>query len=186
MSDRAIVWRRADKPGHEFCTLVKTETGAKLTGVAVLSNDATPYCLQYKIDCDSRWRTIFCHVTGYVGRKTVALDIRQEGEKWLMNGLEIPELTKEVEDIDLGFSPATNMLPIRRLALKVGEHAAVRVAWLRFPEFTLEPLDQTYTRLSPDIYRYESGGGTFRRDLKVDDAGMVIDYPELWYAESRA
>jgi hypothetical protein len=35
-------------------------------------------------------------------------------------------------DIDLGFSPSTNLLPIRRLTLAVGEAATVRAAWLPF------------------------------------------------------
>ncbi|MFL5570569.1 MAG: putative glycolipid-binding domain-containing protein [Gemmatimonadaceae bacterium] len=183
MTDRAIVWRRTDKPGHEFCTLAKTETGVKLTGVAVLSNDGTPCCLQYTIDCDSQWRTQLCRLSGYIGKHGFTLDIRHEGENWLLNGVEVPEVAGS-EDIDLGFSPSTNLLPIRRLALEVGGSANVRAAWLRFPELTVEPLEQVYTRLGPDSYRYESGGGAFRRDLKVDERGIVVDYPEIWNAES--
>ena len=102
-----------------------------------------------------------------------------------MNGLEMPEVSGAA-DIDLGFSPSTNLLPIRRLGLKVGEQAAVRAAWVRFPELTLELLEQTYARLTEDSYRYESGNGTVRRDLKVDETGFVLEYPELWRAESRA
>ena len=185
MTDKAIAWQRIDKPGHEYCTLARTEGGAKLTGVAILSNDATPCCLQYKIDCDSQWRTLVCHVTGYMGKKAVALDIRREGEQWLMNGLEMPEVSG-AEDIDLGFSPSTNLLPIRRLGLKVGEQAAVRAAWVRFPELTLELLEQSYARVAEDSYHYESGNGGVRRDLKVDETGFVLEYPELWHAESRA
>ncbi|PYO47835.1 MAG: hypothetical protein DMD72_09100, partial [Gemmatimonadetes bacterium] len=79
---------------------------------------------------------------------------------------------------------STNLLPIRRLALKVGDRAVVQAAWVRFPEFTLELLEQTYTRLDDNTYRYESGNGAFRRDLKVDESGLVLDYPGLWSAES--
>ena len=82
------------------------------------------------------------------------------------------------------YGPATNLIPIRRLALKAGESAAVQAAWVRFPEFSLELLEQSYARLDDDTYRYESGGGKFRRDLKVDASGLVLDYPELWSAES--
>ena len=107
-----------------------------------------------------------------------------------MNGVDVPAVSGS-EDIDLGFSPSTNLLPIRRLALKVGEHAAVRAAWVRFPELTLELLEQSYTRIASDCYRYESaggsdGGGAFQRDLKVDENGFVLEYPDLWYAESHA
>jgi hypothetical protein len=183
MTDVAIAWRRADKPGHEFCTLARTETGAKLTGVAVVSNDGTPCCLQYMIDCDSQWRTLLCRLTGYIGKRGITVDIRREGTEWMINGVEVPEVSGS-EDIDLGFSPSTNLLPIRRLALQVGEKADVRAAWVRFPELTLELLEQSYMRIADDCYRYESGGGAFRRDLKVDENGFVVDYPDLWYAES--
>lgn len=38
----------------------------------------------------------------------------------------------ECVDIDLNFSPSTNLLPIRRFDLSVGASAIVRAAWLRF------------------------------------------------------
>lgn len=104
---------------------------------------------------------------------------------WSIGGTEVPAL-EGCDDIDLGFSPATNLLPIRRLALPVGAHAIVRAAWLRFPELTAEVLVQTYTHVSADRYLYESAGGTFRRELQVDAFGCVLDYPGLWRAEATA
>lgn len=183
MTEVAITWRRFDQPGHEFCTLARSETGAKLTGVAVMAKNGVPCCVQYTIECDAEWRTLLCRINGYIGTKGITHDIRREGTTWLMNGVEIPEVAG-CEDIDLGFSPATNLLPIRRLGLEIGKSAKLNTAWLRFPELTLERLDQSYMRISTECYRYESGGGKFRRDLKVDDRGMVVEYPDLWYAES--
>jgi hypothetical protein len=86
-------------------------------------------------------------------------------------------------DVDLNFSPSTNLLPIRRLNLEVGQQATVRAAWLRFPSFKLEPLEQTYHRLDGETYRYESGGGSFVRELLVDQDGFVLNYPGIWEAE---
>jgi uncharacterized protein len=90
---------------------------------------------------------------------------------------------KGCDDVDLGFTPATNLLPIRRLNLSIGAKAAVRAAWVRFPQLSVEVLDQSYTRLADDRYLYESAGGSFRRELLVDDVGFVLDYPDLWSAE---
>jgi hypothetical protein len=87
-------------------------------------------------------------------------------------------------DIDLNFSPSTNLLPIRRLALAVGESADVNAAWLRFPSFKLEQLPQQYLRLDETTYRYESAGGQFVAELQVDLFGFVIDYPGIWRAEA--
>ena len=79
--------------------------------------------------------------------------------------------------------PIHHLLPIRRLDLAVGVDAEVRAAWLRFPSFTLEPLPQVYRRLSEEVYRYESAGGAFVRDLTVDTAGFVTLYPGLFEPE---
>ena len=89
-------------------------------------------------------------------------------------------------DIDLNFSPSTNLLPIRRFSPKGGERVAVRAAWLRFPSFKLEPLEQTYSHLADDLYRYESAGGSFVAELRVSAAGFPMDYAGIWRAEATA
>ena len=55
----------------------------------------------------------------------------------------------------------------------------VRAAWLKFPSFELEPLSQVYLRIDASTYMYESGGGQFTVDLKVDPFGFVTNYPEI-------
>ncbi len=82
----------------------------------------------------------------------------------------------------MNFSPSTNLIPVRRLDLAIGESAEVKAAWLRFPEFKLEPLQQQYRRLDEFSYRYTSAGGQFVADLKFNWAGFVVDYPDLWMA----
>jgi hypothetical protein len=106
------------------------------------------------------------------------------GRRWSLNG----RLAREVEgcdDVDLNFSPSTNALPIRRLRLKVGGEARVRSAWLRFPQFTLEPLDQVYRRVSATRYAYRSSTG-FRATLDVNRFGLVTRYGSIWKAESES
>ena len=41
---------------------------------------------------------------------------------------------------EMGFSPSTNLVPIRRLSLTVGEEADVKAAWLPFPALVFEGL----------------------------------------------
>src|SRR6185295_168660 len=85
--------------------------------------------------------------------------------------------------LDLNFSPATNLLPIRRLNLDIGQQAEVKAAWLRFPSFELQPLSQVYERLGAFKYRYSSNGGQFTAELTVNHAGFVTNYPQLWEKE---
>jgi hypothetical protein len=181
-----ILWRRLDLPGHEAAALRPIHDGWRLSGVAVLVESNRPCRLEYAITCDAEWQTLRCVVSGFVGAVPVALDlVRAVSGAWRSNGALVREL-EGCDDVDLGFSPSTNLLPIRRLRLAVGASAPVRAAWVRFPELTTEVLEQTYTRLAPDRYLYESAGGTFRRELTVDATGLVLDYPGLWIAEGRA
>ena len=55
--------------------------------------------------------------------------------RWLLNNEPVPS-ARGCLDIDLNFSPSTNLLPVRRLNLTVGHEATVRAAWLRRPDDT--------------------------------------------------
>jgi hypothetical protein len=179
-----ILWRRLDAPGHEVAELVRTPAGWALSGIALVADDGRPCRLEYRIECDAVWQTQRLHLHGHLGGVPVALELTRNAQNdWHADGRRVPELQGCV-DVDLAFSPSTNLLPIRRLELAVGDHAPVRTAWVRFPALNLEVLEQVYTRLGADTYRYESAGGTFRRDLTVSDEGLVTEYPDLWRAEA--
>jgi len=82
-------------------------------------------------------------------------------------------------DVDLAVTPATNTLPIRRLDLGMSKSESVTASWIKFPELTVEPLSQRYTRTAKNIYRYESDTG-FSADIQFDDLGLVVAYPGGW------
>jgi hypothetical protein len=179
-----ILWQRLDMPGHEFCELSATEAGWKLTGVAVFNHDAHPCRVEYDVGCDASWETQCAHISGEIDGAPVNLSITRAPDRaWSANGVQLPAVHGCI-DVDLGFSPSTNLLPIRRLRLAVGEKAQVNAAWVRFPDLSIEVLSQLYTRTGENTYRYESAGGAFTRDLNVDAAGFVVDYPGLWRREA--
>jgi hypothetical protein len=181
----SILWKRLDVPGHEFAEQRETANGWQLRGVAVFAHADQPCRLEYDIRCDREWQTELVTLGGIVGDAELAMELlRNPAGEWAMNGSKVWELT-DCDDVDLNFSPSTNMLPIRRLGLAEGESARVRAAWVRFPGFTLEVLEQVYTRTGRETYRYESANGRFRRDLTVDAAGFVLEYPDFWRAEAR-
>jgi hypothetical protein len=181
-----VLWKRQDLPGHEACRVLPLDTGWQLAGVAVLAYEGQPCRLDYLIDCDPRWVTQSAAVTGWVGEQTISATVVRDGAGlWQLNGRAVDGVAGCI-DIDLNFSPSTNLLPIRRLNLAIGAKALVRAAWLRFPSFALELLDQSYTRLESRRYRYESAGGRFVTEVTVDDAGLVIDYGDIWSREAPA
>jgi hypothetical protein len=183
MTSVTILWRRLDEPGHEAARLIALDSSWHLTGTAVFAHGGQPCRLDYLIICDSWWRTVSAQVLGWVGAEAIKIDISVDAaRRWRLQGAE----RREVDgcfDVDLNFSPSTNLLPIRRLTLAIGQEAKVRAAWLRFPGLTLEPLEQLYRRLDDVTYRYESAGGRFAVDLQVTAAGFVARYPGFWQAE---
>jgi hypothetical protein len=178
-----ILWRRLDLPGHEVGTLVSTSNGWQLLGTVVFAHDRVPCTLSYVVSCDTRWRTNAAHVSGAFGEREIELNVSVDrARRWRLNGIECPAV-EGCLDIDLGFSPSTNLLPIRRLELAVGQQAEVKAAWLPFPLFRFELLQQIYRRETEGSYRYESDGGAFVRILDVNAAGFVRSYPGLWVEE---
>ena len=182
----SILWRRLDLPGHESARLYSADSRQHLTGTAAFLHDHQPCRLDYLVVCDSEWRTLSTRVAGWVGDEEVAIEVVADpAGHWQLNGVAQPAVAGCI-DIDLGFSPSTNLLPIRRLNLQVGQQAKVRAAWLRFPGFAFESLDQIYRRLDHNTFRYESGGGRFVRDLEVNEAGFVTLYPDFWELEGNS
>jgi len=179
-----ILWRGLFFAGHESCRLRSTGGAWHLEGTAVFSHEQQACRLDYQIVCDKAWHTLSAQVDGWLDKTFIDIQIKTDpGRRWWLNEVEQPDVAG-CTDIDLNFSPSTNLLPIRRLGLGISEAAEVHAAWLRFPSFKLERLPQQYRRLDENIYRYESGGGRFVAELKVDPSGFVIDYPNLWQAET--
>ena len=179
----SILWQGFVLPGHEACRLYSQESRWYLEGTAVFSHEKQPCRLNYQIICDETWQTLAAQVEGWLGKTIVDLQIKTDPSgHWWLNGVAQPEITGCI-DLDLNFSPSTNLLPIRRLHLAIGESADVKAAWLRFPSFKLELLPQQYRRLDETTYRYASAGGQFVADLKVNRSGFVLEYPGIWQAE---
>jgi uncharacterized protein len=179
-----ILWRRLDLPGHEIASLDQLDHGWKLSGTALFSCEEGPTKLDYVILCDSVWRTESAKIIGVIGNRRVDLSVSVDVlRKWRLNGVEQPVVEGRL-DIDMGFSPSTNLLPIRRLALAIGEEAAVKAAWLPFPSLRFELLPQIYRRETERTYRYESGGGAFVSTLEVNGVGFATNYPDFWRVES--
>lgn len=180
----SVLWRNFVMPGYEACRLSRQAERWHLEGSAVFSHAGHPCRLDYQILCDDDWWTLTTSVNGWMGNRAVDIQMRVDPRgRWWLNEVEQPQVAGCI-DIDLNFSPSTNLLPIRRLNLAVGESAEVKAAWLRFPSLALEPFPQQYSRLAENVYRYESSGGTFTAEIKVNRAGLALEYADLWKAEA--
>lgn len=181
----SILWRRLDRGGHESARVTNQNGLWQVRGSAVFADAGLPVRLDYSVECDPEWQTRSALVAGWVGTAEVDVRVGATPNGWRLNG-QVATSVAGCIDVDLNFSPSTNLLPIRRLNLAVGEEATVRAAWLRFPSFQLEPLEQRYRRIDLDTYAYESAGGSFRAELRVNGIGLPLEYAGLWVSEASA
>lgn len=104
---------------------------------------------------------------------------RTANSQWRV-GTDIQHAVAGCVDIDLGFSPATNILALRRLSLGIGEQAEAPAAWLALPSMKLRVLPQTYLRSTKFQYEYEASTVGYKGQLQVSSLGAVVQYPGLF------
>ncbi|HLT90316.1 MAG TPA: putative glycolipid-binding domain-containing protein [Woeseiaceae bacterium] len=180
----SVLWRRLDVSGHDVCRLERSSDGWQVLGMAVFRENGVLAGVTYEVACDPAWRTRRGRVRGWHGMRSLNLDIaRTAADTWTLNGAAVPGL-EACLDLDLGFTPATNVLPLRRLELGEGEAADAPAAWLDVAAGTLERLPQRYERRSSNTYWYESPTAGYAALLEAFPSGLVRRYPGLWEAEA--
>ena len=176
----SILWHFPSLPALERFVLREGPEEKRLEGTVLTPVDGLPGEIRYEVMCDREWRTRWCSVQIVTEANTRMIELVADGEGgWERNGEQMPDLDGAL-DVDLGFSPCTNTLAIRRLELEVGESQRLAVAWLRFPGFELVRAEQVYTRLAEDRYRYDSGASDFTAELTVDERGVVRRSGDSW------
>jgi hypothetical protein len=128
----------------------------------------------------------------YIGGPELHVSADESGH-WhdLIGGRPIPDLDGCL-DVDIGVTPSTNCLPIRRLSLALQQSQDIVVAYVPLPgqvdgPFLPRRAGQRYTCLMPQRrYRYEGLFRAFVAELDVDDDGLVLDYPETFRRLRRA
>ena len=177
MATRRVAWRRSDEvQSDEHCTLTQRDTGLSLVGTVLGAENGAPVRIEYRVLTDADGLTIAAHVRDLRGfeQRTLTLERDAKGN-WTLDGAKVRGL-KGATDVDLGCSPSTNTLPIRRLRLGVGASKTIKAAWVTFPDLTVVKADQTYTRLDEFTYRYASGD--FEAELTIDDEDLVAAYAD--------
>jgi hypothetical protein len=192
---RALMWTRTDTPGAEH-VVFDDRHGLVAHGVQI-AVDPVPYTCRYELYTDESWATARFTATaeGAGWMRTVRME-RAAG-RWRVTtaeqgqfagalkpaassaahapGIEDPDRLEDVLDVDLGGSPLTNTLPLKRLRLT--GTATVATAWVLPPSLAVVREEQTYTRLSENRVRYASD--SFEADIELDERGYVRDYPGL-------
>jgi uncharacterized protein len=177
-----MLWRRLDAPGHDACRLEQRDFAYRLRGTAVYAHANGSASISYRVECDAQWRTISGRIAGFIGQRSFDFVVAREDVGWTLNGSPKPGLDHLV-DLDLSFTPATNLLQLKRVAIAEGEAVPLPAAWLDVDEGTLTELPQFYQRRGPSTFWYRAPSVGYEGLLQLAPNGFIQNYPNLWQAE---
>ena len=177
---RRVIWRRIlDDRSFEECAVAARADGVGIAGHVIAAQDGAPLVVRYDIGCNDRWSARSVTIEQTFGDGTRRLRLERAGDGWLVDGIHDARLDGCAEP-DLGVTPSTNALAIRRLDLAVGQAAEIKCAWVKFPALSVEPSLQRYERLGDRDYRYTNVASGFTALVAVDELALPVTYESIW------
>ncbi len=176
-----VLWQGTETGALDRCRLTAGPDGLRLSGTVLTAEFGTPLDVRYLVEAgrDGHTRRVELELDGGAEAVRRVLVADGAGRWWWEGGGSDLAGVAGALDVDLTVTPATNTLPIRRLAgLSVGEAADLRMAWVQFPELSVIPSAQRYERLAADRWHFSTG--EFEAELLVDGDGLVLDYGGLF------
>lgn len=181
---RTICWTPCWNVSHKHVGLEHLSLSAGSADSVVLAFDAArgPFRLDYQLRWNDSWQLVCTDLTVDVGAAIRSLSLRTDGQgRWKDDlGRPMAELDGCL-DIDIWPTPFTNTFPLRRSCMRIGERREFCMAWVDGLEMTVQPQRQAYTRLAERHYLFESlDESGFSAELRLDEDGIVLDYPGLF------
>jgi hypothetical protein len=200
---RLLIWSGVEGWLAEAAGLELGEAGLSARGTQ-LGVDPVPYRLDYRLDASVGWvtRSLEVEAAGEGWRRRLALARDGDGtwrcEAAAEGEVELPPPggrlagLDEALDCDLGLSPLTNLMPVRRAGLERGPGALdIVAAWVSSPDLSLHVSAQRYEHVRREgggaVVRYADRGAHdgFVADLVLDADGLVLEYPGLARRQGR-
>jgi hypothetical protein len=195
--ERFVLWSGIDDWRAEAARVELDEDGVRASGTQV-GVDPVAYRLDYELEAPERFvtRRLWVSARGEGWARQIELnhdgegvwssDQKSEGEN------ELPPPGGDVDgvggalDCDLGLSPLTNLMPVRRQRLheRPGE-LELLTAWVSVPDLGLHRYPQRYEHVrtgpSGSVVRFVDRGLApgFESELELDRDGLVVVYPGL-------
>lgn len=191
--DRQVIWTSWDGLVLEHLQVAREGLGWFADGIVCGVVDGRPLRCHYTVTCDRDWRTrqVSVEVAGQA-----PLRLRADGAGNWTSALAEPLLDLDgCRDVDLGLTPFTNTLPIRRLELSAGAAEDVPVVHVVVPDLTPVRVIRRYGCLTAGDFPTTGGRYRYERpdhgdatgdaignaiELAVDSDGLVLDCPDLY------
>jgi hypothetical protein len=197
MAPRLVLWSGTDAWRAEAASVELAAGGLQATGVQ-LGVDPLPYRVDYSLDAGDGFVTRRFEVRAVGTRWSRRVELVHDGHgAWtcIAEHDGEPDLPPpgadaatlhDARDCDLGFSPLTNLMPVRRHRLHEHQGGADFVmAWVSVPDLEVFASAQRYEHVQRDdtgsVVRFVDRGrfAGFTAELELDADGLVLAYPDL-------
>jgi uncharacterized protein len=196
------VWVKDDPVGMEQAELEMNADGLLARSTAI-GSVPVPYRLDLDLIVGADWITRRLALTATGDGWTMSLALaRSSAGAWTgtagtegvvpsavaatvpVDAVDPTSIPAHVLDVDVQYSPVTNVMPIRRLGLdRAGASGSFVMAWVSVPSLAITLAPQRYDLLGIDdgdvCARFESGDGFFTAVVRCDDEGVVRQYPGI-------
>jgi uncharacterized protein len=191
---RFVVWRGVEEWLAEAVSIDLDERGLSASGIQ-LGAHPIPYRVDYRLDATDGFVTRELELSSVGEGWRRQLVLRHDGSGGWSAELEqagdppggawdagLPDLA-EARDIDVGFSPLTNSMPILRHRLHREGSRDFVMAWVSIPDLRVSASKQRYEHVRADdagaTVRFLELDGDFTAELELDQDGLLVFYPAL-------
>ncbi len=197
ISITTLMWRRLDVPGTEIA-FVTEQTGRLAVRGSQHALDPVPYSLTYQLHVGAERTALAAHAEGADWSRR--LELARVAERWHVTteshgasdlaafdgeqlrppappGIADPDQLRDALDVDLGGSPMTNSLPLRRLQMlhrEPGWSTRILTAWVLPPTLEVVPSVQSYAVEGSRLIRYGDASSSLLVEYASD--GWVAHY----------
>lgn len=179
-----ILWSGIEYYSLENCIINSNKNGTIVNSTILGLYNEKIYRVDYIIKLDQLWQTYYCLVKFQSDNEIKNFELTNDRNKWLLNGKYRPEFDSCI-DVDIPLTPFTNSLPINRLKLSQNQEKEIDIIYIDLLADNIKHVKQKYWKISSEYYKYGNIPNDFEAEIKVDDAGFVIDYPKLFTRTTR-
>lgn len=176
-----MIWESIDEKSLEHLYIKENSNHYKVDSVVINYQHRSPYRLYYELIIDKEWKTKEVFISLFNSNKEISLHADGQGKWYDLSGNHLAQLDGAI-DIDISASPFSNSLPINRLPFKKFSKYEIVVVYFSVPDLSFRPVKQKYTCLDKksSYQKFQYQCNDFIADIKVDNHGFVIEYPELF------
>lgn len=178
MLQKQFIWKGNET--IENFQIEKHRDGYKAKSIVNGILKEAPLLIAYEVEISKNWEVEKVQITSLLNDKENIVLQSDKNGRWIDQSAQHKIEFDGCIDIDISVTPFTNTLPIKRLGDRLEKRTRLEVLYFNLSEWKIRKVEQYYTKINQNLFRYEGVFRNFEADLPVDDNQFVLSYPSLF------